>query len=68
MKLVYNEEKSFYTKTYLFNFKITIPLANLDMVRTRLVSNGLIYSGYILVDIQSVILFLLFSVSEPSKF
>ena len=32
MKLLYNEEEPFYTKTDLLNFKVTLPLAKLDMV------------------------------------
>ena len=51
MKLLYNKEEFFYTKTKLLIFKITLPSANLDMVHSRLVSNGLIFSGDITVDI-----------------
>ena len=36
-------EKIFYTKTELLNFKITQPLLKLDMVGSRLLSNGLIF-------------------------
>ena len=32
IKLLYNEGKLFCTKTDLLNFKITLPLAKLDMV------------------------------------
>ena len=52
MKLLYNEGKTFCTKTELLNVKITPPLAKLDMLGLRLVSNGLIFSGDILVNIQ----------------
>ena len=49
MKLLYNEEELFSTKQELLNFKITLPLAKLDIVGSRLVSNGLMlirsYSG-----------------------
>ena len=45
MKLLHNEEEFFCIKTELLNFKITLPLAKLDMVGSRLVSNGLIFSG-----------------------
>ena len=41
--------KFFCTKTELLNFKITLPLAKLDMISSRLVSNGLIFSDDILV-------------------
>ena len=44
MKLLYNEEEHFCTKTDLLNFKLTLPLAKLVMVGVRLVSNGLIFS------------------------
>ena len=50
-KLLYNEEKRFCTKAELLNFKITLPLAKLNMVGSRLVSNGLIFSDDISVDI-----------------
>ena len=53
MKLLYNKE-FFYTKTKLVIFKITLPSANLDMVHSTLVSNGLIFSGDITVDIKLV--------------
>ena len=51
MKLLYNEEELFCTKTELLNFKITLPLAQLDMVSSRLVLNGLSFSDDIPVDI-----------------
>ena len=41
MKLLYNEEELFCTTAELLNFKITLPLAKLDVVGTRLVSNDL---------------------------
>ena len=37
MKLLYNEEKPFCTKTELLNFKIILPLARLDIVGSRLI-------------------------------
>ena len=40
IKLLYDEEKAFCIKTELLNFKITLPLTKLDMVGSRLVSNG----------------------------
>ena len=43
IKLVYHDEELFCTKTELLNFKITLPLAKLDMVVSMLVSNGLIF-------------------------
>ena len=52
MKLLYIEEELFCTKTELLNFKVTLPLAKLDMVSWGLVSNGLIFSDDILLDIQ----------------
>ena len=39
IKLLYNEEKKFSTTAQLSNFKITLPLAQLDMVRSKLVLN-----------------------------
>ena len=42
-ELLYKEEERFRTKTDLLNFKITLPLAKLDMVGSRLVSNALIF-------------------------
>ena len=54
MKLLYNEEKFCCIKTKLLNFKITLPLPKLDMVDLRFVSNDLIFSGDILVNIQLV--------------
>ena len=49
-KLLYSEEELFCAKTELLNFKITLPLAKLDMVGSMLVSNGLIFSD----DIPSI--------------
>ena len=42
MKLLYNEEKVFCAKTESLCFKISLPLAKIDIVGSRLVSNGLI--------------------------
>ena len=55
MKLIYNEEEFFLTKTELLNFKITVSMAKLDMVGSRLVSNGLIFSDDIPVGISVLI-------------
>ena len=57
IKLLHNEENSFCTKIESVNFKITLTLAKLDMVCSRLVSNGLIFSDNVLVDIQLVTFF-----------
>ena len=57
MKLLYNEEERFCTKTELLTFKITLTLAKVDMVGSNLVSNGLIFRDDILVDTQLVTYF-----------
>ena len=44
MKLLYDKEEPFCTKTELLNLKYTLPLAKLDMVSLRLVLNGLVFS------------------------
>ena len=66
MKLLCNEEECFCTKTELLNFKITLSLAKLDMVGSRLVSNGLIFSDDIQVNILLVTFLLLSNFSELS--
>ena len=66
IKLLYNEIELFCFKTELLNFKITLPLAKLDMVGSRLVSNCLILSDDIPDTIQLVSLLLLSNVSELS--
>ena len=43
MKLLYNEEELFCTKTELLNFKLTLPLTELVMIRARLVSSHLVF-------------------------
>ena len=43
---------------------VTLSLAKLDIVSSRLVSNGLIFSDDILVDIQLVTFLLLSNISE----
>ena len=43
MKLLNSEEKFCYTGTELLNFKFTLPLAKLNIVDARPVSNGLIF-------------------------
>ena len=70
MKLLYNEENPFCTKTVLLNFKITLPFTKLGMVGSTLVSNDLIFPHDILVYIQLVTFLLLSNISElsiPSK-
>ena len=57
MKLLYNEEERFCTKTELLIFKITLTLAKVDMVGSNLVSNGLIFWDNILVETQLVTYF-----------
>ena len=58
--------RNFFTKTDLLNFKIILSLAKLDLVDSRLVSNGLIFSDNIPVDIQLVTFLLLPNISELS--
>ena len=48
----------------MLNFKITLPLAKLDMVGSRLVTNGFIVSDDVLVDTYLIIFLLLFNISE----
>ena len=60
MKLLYNVEKLFCTKAELLNFKITLTLAKLNIVGSRSVSNGLIFSD----DIQLVTLLLLSNIRD----
>ena len=58
-------KKSFFrTKTELLNFKITLPLAKLDMVGSKLVSNGLMFSDDIRVDTQLLPFLLLSNISK----
>ena len=64
MKLLYNEEELFCIKIELLNVKIIQPIAKLDMVGSKLVSNGLIFLDDILFNIQLVILLLLFNITE----
>ena len=55
MMLLYIKEISFFcTKKDLLSIKITPPLTKLAMVGSISVSNGLIFSGDILVDSQLV--------------
>ena len=54
IKLLFNEEIFFCAETELLNFKITLPLAKLVMISSRLVSIGLFFSDYVSVDIQLV--------------
>ena len=64
INLLYSEEELFWTKTQLLNFKVTLPMAKLVMVGSRLVSNGLIFSDDIPVTIQLVTFLLLSNISE----
>ena len=66
VKLLYNEEELFYIKIKLPNLNIALPLAKLDIVSSRLVSNGLIFSVNIPVDIQLVTFLLLSNIRELS--
>ena len=66
IKLLYNEEKIFSTKTQFLNFKISLPLDKLNMVGSRLVSNGLTFSGDVPVNIQLVTFLLLPDTRELS--
>ena len=64
MKLLYNEEDFFCTKSDLLNFKLILLLAKLVMVRARLTSYGLIFLGDNPVDIQLINFLLLSDTSE----
>ena len=59
IKLLYNQGTFFRIKIKSLNFKIIIPLAKLDTVGSRLVSNVLISPDDIPVDIQWVTFLLL---------
>ena len=52
IKLLYKEERFFCTKTELLNFKITLPLSKLEMIGSKLVSNGLAFSDDIPVSVS----------------
>ena len=43
MKLLYNKEELFCTKTEFLNFKLTLPLTELVMIGARLVSSHLVF-------------------------
>ena len=60
------KKKFFCTKTELLNFKFTLPLTKLDMVGSRLLSNGLILSDDIDVNIHLVTFLLLSNIRELS--
>ena len=51
IKLLQNKEEPFCTIIEMLNFKITLPLAKLGMIVSRLVSNGLIFLDDIPVNI-----------------
>ena len=55
IKLLYKEEEKF---PELLNLKITLPLAKLDMVDSRLASNGLILTDEHPVNIQPATFFI----------
>ena len=50
--------KLFCTKTDLLNFNVTLPLVKLYIAVSKLVSNPLIFSDYIFVNIQLVTFFI----------
>ena len=64
INLLYKHEDCFCTTTELLNCKITLLFAKLELADSRLVSNDLIFSAYIPVDIQLVTFLLLSNVSE----
>ena len=66
IELLYEEEKLFWTKTKLLNFEFTLPLAKLDIVASRLISNGLMFSDDIPVNIQLVTFLLLSNIRKLS--
>ena len=57
IKLLYNEEKLFCTKTKLVNFKSNLLWAKLDTAGSKPASNALIVPHGILVDWYSVRIF-----------
>ena len=66
VKLPYNQEKLFCNRMELVSFKYTLPLAKLDIVGSRPLLNGLIFSDDIMVDIQLVTFLLLPNIRELS--
>ena len=60
------KKKTFSTKTEWLNFKITPPLAKLDIGWSKLVLNGLKFSGDIRLNIQLVTFLLIANISELS--
>ena len=52
IKLLYKEERLICTKTELSNFSFTLALAKLDIVSSRLASDGFIFSDGTPIDIQ----------------
>ena len=52
IKLLHNEVKNFCIKIELLNFNFNLRLDKLDMVGSRLVLNGLIFSDNIPFDVQ----------------
>ena len=63
---MYNKENYFCTKTELLNIKITLLLAKLDMVGSRLLSNDLIFLDDIPVNIQLIAFLLPSNIGELS--
>ena len=55
-----------FTKTVLLNYKITLPLAKLGMISSKLVSNDLVLSIDIPVNIQLVTFLLVSNIRELS--
>ena len=66
MKLLCIEVEIFSNKTKLLNFKVILPLTQLEVVGSRSISNGLVFSDDNPVDIQLVIFLLLSSITELS--
>ena len=52
MNLLFNKEELYCTQTELLHFKVTQPLAKLDLVGSRLISNGLSFLNDTPVSIQ----------------
>ena len=66
MKLLYNEKEFLCTKTELISFKISLPLAKLEMVSSRLLLNGLILLAGISFNMQLIAFLVLSNVNELS--
>ena len=66
MKLLYNEKDLLCTKIKFLSFKLTLPMAKLDIVGSRVVSDSLLFSGDTLVNMELITFLLLSNVSELS--